>query len=756
MAFDETKELVHEFLVEGYEMLDKLDRDLLLLEKNKNDLEVINAIFRGVHTIKGTSGFFEFKKLESVTHVGETLLDSIRAGKRPMTTEIATALFKLLDAMRTIMGSLDGSGTEGSNDFAPLVAELKRLNESPLEKAAPQPSAAEPVDELEALLAQNRAAIWSDAEPPPEAAPLSAPPSPATVKAETAPTEEAPTPPKVTARPAPTDESAKSSVADASLRVDVGILDQLMNLVGELVLSRNQILQFSRGQQDVTFQKASQRLNLITSELQEGVMKTRMQPVANVWSKFPRVVRDLSHQLGKQVRLEMEGKETELDKTIIEAIKDPLTHIIRNSIDHGIESPADRVAKGKPADGLIHLRAFHEGGQVIMEIRDDGAGLNGERIRQKALEKGILSSEQLRAMSDDEVNRIIFMPGFSTAQAVTNVSGRGVGMDVVRSNIEKIGGQVDLTSKYGHGTTLRVKIPLTLAIIPALTVSCCAQRYAIPQVVLLELVRAEGEQLKLVERIGVNAFYRLRGDLLPLVSLSAELGLRPREDSPEACHGKPFTFIVVRADEQTFGLVVDEVHDTEEIVVKPLGKQLKGLAVFAGATVMGDGNVALILDVLGLAKRAEIIREAAARKTAPTEIVESAPPGSFLIVQIGAGYRAALPLELVHRLEKFQPSAVEVASGRKVIQYRSGILPLVDLGEYFSGAPAQTDHDLHVVVYAKESKLVGFVVERIEDIVEEHVTVHTDQKRRGTVGAAIMQKRVTDLLNPDEIIEARI
>jgi len=767
MTFDETKELVHEFLVEGYEMLDKLDRELLLLEKNKDDLEVINSIFRGVHTIKGTSGFFEFKKLESVTHVGETLLDSIRAGKRPMTTEIATALFKLLDAMRTIMGSLDGGGTEGQHDFSPLVAELKRLNEAPIEATAAAPAApAEPVDELEALLAQNRAAMW-DAQPEPiPAPPPAATPAPTVIAASPAREEAAPLPapkkevassaPKAAEKSAPgTDEAAKSSVADSSLRVDVGLLDQLMNLVGELVLSRNQILQFSRGQVDSSFQNASQRLNLITSELQEGVMKTRMQPVANVWSKFPRVVRDLSHQLGKQVRLEMEGKETELDKTIIEAIKDPLTHIIRNSIDHGIESPADRVAKGKPAEGLIHLRAFHEGGQVIMEIRDDGAGLNTERIRQKALEKAIFSAEQLRSMSEDEINRIIFMAGFSTAQAVTNVSGRGVGMDVVRANIEKIGGQVDISSRYGSGTTLRVKIPLTLAIIPALTVSCCKQRYAIPQVVLVELVRAEGEQLKLVERIGMNAFYRLRGDLLPLVSLSSELGVRPREESAEACNGVPFTFVVVRADEQTFGLVVDEVHDTEEIVVKPLGKQLKGLSIFAGATVMGDGNVALILDVLGLAKRAEIIREAAARKALQTEIIESAPPSSFLIVQVADGYRAAMPLDLVHRLEEFQPDSIEVASGRKVIQYRSGILPLVDLGEYFSGTPARIGDQLHVVVYAQESKLVGFIVERIEDIVEEHVTVHTEQKRPGTIGAAIMQKRVTDLLNPDEIIGVR-
>lgn len=737
----ETKALIREFLVEANELLDQLDRDLLRLENNKDDFEAINAIFRGVHTIKGTSGFFELSKLESVTHVGETLLESIRSGKRPMSTAIATALFQLLDAMRTIMRHLDAHGSEGDDDFRKLVEELKRLNEAPA--SPPQP--AEPVDELEALLAENRSALWSAESSPP--AVTTAPPGPAP----------APTPPPVaSAPPAALEDGARAAIAESTLRVDVGLLDSLMDLVGELVLSRNQIVQCLRGQSDPAFQTASQRLNLITTELQEGVMKTRMQPVANVWGKFPRVVRDLAHTLRKKVRLEMEGKETELDKTIIEAIKDPLTHIIRNSVDHGIESPEVRVAAGKPAEGCIHLRAFHESGTVIMEIRDDGSGLNTERIKQKALEKGIVPPEQLRLMSEEEVYRIIFMPGFSTAAAVTNVSGRGVGMDVVRANIEKIGGHVDVSSRFGAGTTLRLKIPLTLAIIPALTVSSCHQRFALPQTVLEELVSADGDQLALVERIGSNAFYRLRGNLLPLVSLSTVLGLRPAEESPEVHSGRPFTFIVVRADDQSFGLIVDEVHDTEEIVVKPLSKQLKGLPVFAGATVMGDGEVALILDVLGVAKRADIIREATSRRTLDAEATESAPPERFLIVQVADGYRAALPLELVHRLEEFTPNEIELASGRHVIQYRTGILPLVDLGEFFSGSPAKARDRIHVVVYAQQSKLVGFVVDKIEDIIAEHVTVHRDQKRPGTLGAAIMQKRVTDLLNPDEIIAGRM
>ncbi|MCB0334217.1 MAG: chemotaxis protein CheA, partial [Bdellovibrionales bacterium] len=402
---------------------------------------------------------------------------------------------------------------------------------------------------------------------------------------------------------------SKSSIADSSLRVDVELLDSLMNLVGELVLARNQILQFTKmnGESNANFTNTCQRLNLITSELQEGVMKTRMQPIANVWNKFPRIIRDIARACGKEIQVDMEGKDTDLDKTILEAIKDPLTHIVRNAADHGIETPEVREANGKSREGTLLLSAYHEGGHVIIEIVDDGAGLNTERIREKAIEKGVISAEKAGRMSEQELQRLIFAPGFSTAEQVTNISGRGVGMDVVRSNIEKIGGSVDIQSILGEGTTLKIKIPLTLAIVPALMISAGDQRFAIPQVSLLELLRIEGDKIDTqIEEIHGSLFYRLRGDLLPLVYLSHELQMTHLQLDEEARKktNKAINVVVVRADEKEFGLVVDVVHDTEEIVVKPLGRQLKNIEVFAGATILGDGKVALILDILGLGKKA--------------------------------------------------------------------------------------------------------------------------------------------------------
>lgn len=741
----EQNEILSEFLVEATESLDLLDRELLALEKVGPTPERLNCIFRSVHTIKGTAGFLGLTKLERVTHVGESLLDSLRAEKIKPNAAINAALFQLLDAMRKILACIAAQASEGDDTFAELVEELKRLNCSDV---APQDN---PDDLLERLLAENQKALWN-ASPKPEEKNASETSSAAPCPSKTETQVISVTAPQ--GSPVPehsTTSESKTSVADTSLRVDVRLLDQLMNLVGELVLSRNQILQHSRGQKDQGFLNASQRLNIITTELQEGVMKTRMQQISNVWSKFPRVVRDLSKQLNKQVRLEMEGKETELDKTIIEAIKDPLTHIIRNSVDHGIEMPAVRQQNGKAAEGVVTLRAFHEGGQVIIEIADDGAGLKTERIKQKALEKGVVSADQIRNWSTQEIHRIIFMPGFSTAEAVTNVSGRGVGMDVVRSNIERIGGQVDISSDEGKGSTIRIKIPLTLAIIPALTVSCAGERFAIPQVVLVELVRVDADNRKLVEQIAGAYFYRLRGNLLPLLSLSGQLGLGKGafEDSDG------FIFAVVKADEQSFGIVVDEVHDTEEIVVKPLGKQLKNLTVFAGATVMGDGSVALILDVLGLAKRAGVnqsLRDKATEVIAERDAAEARERTALLVVRVQDDYQVAFPLAAVHRLEEFERKGIEYPGGKPVVQYRDGILPLIDLSDFFLGKKLDVQNEVQVVVYAQGENYVGFLVDKIEDIVEQSLVVHEKQRRRGTNGAIIVREKVTELLNPAEIM----
>jgi two-component system chemotaxis sensor kinase CheA len=537
--------------------------------------------------------------------------------------------------------------------------------------------------------------------------------------------------------------------------VDVGLLDKLMNLVGELVLARNQILQFTASQKDATFLGTTQRLNLITTELQEGVMKTRMQPIGNVWNRFPRIVRDLAVQCGKRVRVEMEGQETELDRTIIEAIKDPLTHIVRNSVDHGIEPPEARAGRGKPEEGCLHLRAFHEGGQVNIEISDDGGGIDADKVRRKALERGLLSGEQAARLSERECLQLIFLPGFSTAEKITNVSGRGVGMDVVKTNIEKIGGTVDLQSERGVGTTLKIKIPLTLAIIPALVVTAGGDRYAIPQASLLELVRVEGEQARTaIEMIHGAPVYRLRGRLLPLVYLARELGLEPPARA-EAAAAHSLNIVVLRADERRFGLVVDGINDTEEIVVKPLGKLLKGIAQFAGATIMGDGRVALILDVLGLAQRAGVVSEARDRALAEGSArAAEAESACQTLLLVGLGKRRlAIPLSAVARLEEIPATAIEWADGQEVVQYRGDILPLIRLADVL-GAEAEAQDPMPVVVYCEQGRSAGLVVGRILDIAEARLQIKQGARRPGVVGSAVIQQHVSDVIDVRGVIEA--
>ncbi|HTV03591.1 MAG TPA: chemotaxis protein CheA, partial [Luteitalea sp.] len=480
-------DLTREFLIESHEGLDRLDQDLVALEQDPRNHDRLASVFRTIHTIKGTCGFLGFSKLEAVSHVGENLLSRLRDGDLSLDAAITTGLLGMVDAIRTILKSIETTAAEGDADYSEIIARLQTLNERPDDTAAPTALVAVPTPP-------------AHVETPAAATPVPIPAMVPSSEDATAPATAAPA-----AEPEPWDgvDRRSGGVSDTSMRVDVGLVDKLMNLVGELVLARNQIVQFTATQHDTALVNASQRLNLVTSELQEGVMKTRMQPIGNVWGKFPRVVRDLAAMCGKQVRIEMIGKETDLDRTIIEAIKDPLTHIIRNSVDHGIEAPAERIARGKRAEGTIRLRAFHEGGQINIEIADDGGGISAEKVRARGLARRLITSEQSARLSDRDVIKLVFLPGFSTADKITNVSGRGVGMDVVKTNIEKIGGTVDIQSVLGAGTTLRIKIPLTLAIIPALMVSSGGERFAIPQVSLLELVRLEGAQITAgIERIG--------------------------------------------------------------------------------------------------------------------------------------------------------------------------------------------------------------------------------------------------------------
>jgi two-component system chemotaxis sensor kinase CheA len=747
------QQLIADLLVESFEGLDRYDHELLSIESDTAGPDTLNVIFRVIHTIKGTAGCLGLSHIQRVAHTGENLLDLLRGGGIHATPDIIGALLKLSDALRSMLRTLEASGSEGDADHSTLIDLLDRLQE-PLGEVEPvtAPQSASPVAKEEPIRAPARAmpAMSSgeaygffDDEPASVAPALEMVRAPVV---EMAPTSAAPATTDVAHNP---DQPVRSAAEDSAIRVDVAHLDRLMNLVGELVLARNQILQKASLGQDTTLLSAAQRLNVITTELQEGVMKTRMQPIGNVWARFPRIVRDVAIDLGKKVRLFMEGKDTELDRTIIEAIKDPLIHIVRNAIDHGIESPEKRLAAGKAEEGALVLRAFHEGGQVIIEIADDGAGIHAEKVRARAVRDGRITPDQAARMSDRDAFALIFLPGLSTAEKITNVSGRGVGMDVVKTNIERIGGSIELRSEMRVGTTLRIKIPLTLAIIPALIVTAGGERFAIPQVSLVELVRIDGsESGHGIESLYGAPVFRLRERLLPLAMLDRELGLVPATEG-ESADRKDSNLIVLQADGKQFGLVVDDINDTQEIVVKPLSKLFRTLNCYAGATIMGDGQVALILDVLGLAQRASVLSEtekhAGASSTTAAVIREK-----LLLVEGGTGSKLAIPLRVVDRLEEFERSSIEYSAGRQVVQYRGGVLPLVPLSQLVPsvGEVGNTTDSVHVVVYSTGGRSIGLVVGQVSDIVEEESGSRGEPDGTGLLGTAIIQGKVVDLFDP--------
>ncbi|MEA2698615.1 MAG: two-component system, chemotaxis family, sensor kinase CheA [Myxococcales bacterium] len=703
----ELDEIVAEFLSEARENLDVLDGELLALEGSAASSDTVASVFRRVHTIKGACGFMGFPRLEAVAHAAENLLSKLRDGELRPTAEMVTALLEMADTMRGILGRIEGGGDEGTADHAQLIARLVQLQSADADAArAPELS-----------------------------------PAPSTTATEP-------------------DELRVVSAVDGFVRVDVGLLDKLMNLVGELVLARNQVLQMAPRVADETFAATSQRLNHITTELQSSMMKTRMLPIATILDKLPRVVRDLGRVCGKQVRLQTEGRETELDKTIIEAVKDPLTHLIRNCVDHGIEPPADRQAQGKAAEGSLVIRAYHQSGQMNIEISDDGRGINLPAIRTKAVDRGLVTAEDAARMSDRELQALIFLPGFSTAAQVSNVSGRGVGMDVVKTNIEKIGGLVEVESRAGVGTTFRIKIPLTLAIIPALIVISDGDRFAIPQASLRELVRLEGTRARHgVELVQGAPVYRLRGQLLPLVYLGRALGL----GDPPTGSDATVNIVVLEAENRLFGLVVDRIHDAEEIVVKPLAPALKSLGVFAGATIRGDGRVALILDVLELAKQANVtsVKPASRTSEAAAPLPAGPQPQTLLLFVTRDGRRMAVPLSSVARLEEFPPSMLERVAERHVVQYRGEILPLVEIGDLIArragthraaDPPAAGDR-VPVVVYSDGQRQVGLMVGQIVDVVEQLVPAASDEGAAGEMaGCLVIGQKVTQLVDLQRLV----
>jgi len=714
-AANDMDDALVEFLAESEENLDGFEEALLGLERAPDDTALLTAAFRYIHSIKGTAGFFSCGRLQALTHAGESVLSRMRDGELRMSQVIAGQLFAMSDGARQILAAVRATRDEGKRDFDDLIAQLARSF---------APAAAEPDP------------MW----------PASAQPAPVAPAAASAPVPPAP-------------EISDEPEEPTTVRVDVHLLDTLISLVGELVLTRNQLLQVSGRSSDPAFQSTTQRLNHITSDLQERIMKTRMQPIRNVWNRLPRVVRDLSAQCGKQVRVEMVGGDTELDKTIVEAIRDPLTHMVRNAIDHGIETAEARVASGKPAEGRLTLRASHENGRVIMDIADDGAGIDPEKIRRKALERGLLPAEQLQRMNAHELIQLIFLPGFSTADKVSSISGRGVGMDVVKHNIERIGGQVEVLGTIGAGTTLRMKVPLTLAIVSALVVQTGDERYAIPQANLLELVGVNDPG----GPGGVEVFsevpvYRLRGTLLPLAFLAKEMGRAATWQEALAELGDAMTILVLKSDGREFGLVVDGVCDSTEIVVKPLAKALKSLAVFAGATILGDGRVALILDVLNIARRAGVGSERRMMaRVAPPVLVPDGEQQRLLLFDAGHGRQGAVSLAGVDRLESLDRGRVHEAGGQRMVRYRDAVMPLYELSPWMhdvgvAPAPGSDDASIHVLVCARAGGPVGLVVTRIVDVIEGSFKIHEGARRRGIAGAVVLGERVTDLVDLEQVL----
>jgi two-component system chemotaxis sensor kinase CheA len=799
-----------EYLDECSEMAERFSKNLLIIESGKSSPEILAAIYRDMHTIKGTSQLFGFTQVGQLAHAMESCLDPVRNGQASVSPALVDTMYAGLDIITTLLKGIRETREEPNRngDITSLIPKLIAIAEQPVTGSVPSTKDKDPSTDtmprslnevLKTVSTENRKidenpgfGFFDDEEPTVHATKpsslevisstvvLSVASSPVTISPVavsaaspsqlTAPKE---TPIKMVETPskAPSEDQQSETI-----RVHVSLLDNLMNLVGELVLIRNQFLQKTKVDDDAEFAKMGQQLNVLTAELQNEVMKTRMQPIGNILNKFTRVVRDMGRDLGKKIDIELEGAETELDKTIIEAIKDPLTHIVRNAVDHGIEMPADRKAAGKSETGRIRLKARHESGQVIIEIVDDGRGLDRHTIGSKAVEKGLVTADVLSKMSEREVQFLIFAPGFSTAASISNISGRGVGMDVVRTNVERIGGVVDLASVAGSGSTIKLKIPLTLAIVPALIVRTSGQRFAIPQAKLVELLRIDesdgiGER---IEYLQGKPVLRLRGKLLALVKLSEVLSGSSQDTThsgqERGSSQDAVNVVILNADSFLFGLIVDEIEDSADIVVKSLSQYLKNLELFSGATIMGDGAVALTIDVMGISKTACLAGEDSVEsQSVMSQIdlkklkVHQTDAAEFLLVDVGAPGSYAIPLTIVSRLEEFETASFELSGEQKVIRYRDSLLPILSLPDFLQ-LPYKKEREqvsrASVVVIQRGDRLYGVEVYGIQDVVT--IATQIDQSvrdRAGILGSLASDGRVyvvVDILGMIDSLKARM
>jgi len=754
-------------LTETSESLDTVDNQLVRFEQEPNNAKILDNIFRLVHTIKGTCGFLGLPRLEALAHAAETLMGKFRDGM-PVTGEAVTLILTTIDRIKDILSQLEATEAEPEGNDQDLIGELEAMVERGMAEmgaaasASKPPAKAEPavtqgtlisqtlerplrpgevsLDELERAFretsievapAHAKAAAPAPAAQPQAAAKQAKPEAAKETKAA-----------KAAAKASGDDAPDADRVANQSIRVNVDTLEHLMTMVSELVLTRNQLLEISRRNEDTEFKVPLQRLSNVTAELQEGVMKTRMQPIGNAWQKLPRIVRDLSGELGKQIELEMHGADTELDRQVLDLIKDPLTHMVRNSADHGLETPAERAAGGKPEQGTIRLSAYHEGGHIIICIADNGRGLNTERIKAKALTNGLVTEAELEKMTEAQIHKFIFAPGFSTAAQITSVSGRGVGMDVVRTNIDQIGGTIDIKSVAGEGTSVTIKIPLTLAIVSALIVEAGGDRFAIPQLSVVELVRARANSEHRIERIKDTAVLRLRNKLLPLMHLKKLLMI----DDGSSSDPENGFIVVTQVGNQTFGIVVDGVFHTEEIVVKPMSTKLRHIDMFSGNTILGDGAVIMIIDPNGIAKAlgaSGSASHAVADENAAHHAISGEQTTSLLVFRAGTDQPKAVPLALVTRLEEIAADKIEISNGRYMVQYRDQLMPLVQM----EGISVRTSGAQPILVFADDKRSMGLVVDEIIDIVEERLNIEVAGAHSGILGSAVIKGQATEVID---------
>ena len=710
-------EILAEFILEAREIIDRLDVDFVRLEETPSDQALIGNIFRGLHTLKGSSGFFSLKRLEKLSHAGESLLGKIRAGQAELDFDKSTRLLEMNDILRLIIEGIEANHVEPVGDDQELIAVLLGLSQGE-KKETPESTPAAVMEVISEELVQ---------EDPRESI----------------------EPPEVPLANTPGQEVV------VPVKVNPEVLDKLMNIASEMVLARNRLLPFSQQSSDKLFTSAVRSIDLLTLELQERMMKMRMQPIFHIWDKFPRLVRDVSAECGKKVRLLQEGAETELDRILLDSIRDPLIHLIRNSIDHSIESTEVRLEKGKSEVAFLVLRAAHQNGTVIVEVIDDGAGIDYERVRQRAISRGLISVEKAHALNHKELIDLIFLPGFSTRDTITNLSGRGVGMDVVKNNIENIGGSIEITSVPNEGTHVKLKIPLTLAILPTLFVRCAEEIFLIPQNRILELVRFAPNQ----PNNGIEDFYgtptfRLRDKLIPLLFLNEQLSLPASPLGP-----KQKLFIAVSNFNGTlFGLVVEEVLNIQDIVIKPLGELLRDMSNFAGATIMGNGEVALILDIDGIARKSGLVERLQANPIRQEELYVAPVEEmiSVLLFEIPGLHKIALPLEAIDHIIKLDPAQIQQNGSREVVYFNEQLMDLVRLDHYVSGGSKDSHlHQLSVPVLTchYRDRLYGLVVKQVTDIIEVPAKLHElSTPQRGLNGCIIYNDQVINVLDLEEVL----